>query len=130
MQPVEMATQPVAIRHLSQSTHPTGLQAPADRAHSAAAGLAGVVLAKPHPQVVKASALELAVAVGAACPMAPRQARLARMVPPGAPALFSSSGAEMTIGRYAMIQGGTDVVVNIIVSDSGFTIEGFEFRAL
>ncbi|CAD7378240.1 hypothetical protein X12_001146 [Xanthomonas arboricola] len=36
----------------------------------------------------------------------------------------------MTIGRYAMIQTGTDVVVNIIVSDSGFTIDGFEFRAL
>ncbi|QJD69040.1 hypothetical protein HG421_15930 [Xanthomonas campestris pv. badrii] len=36
----------------------------------------------------------------------------------------------MTIGRYAMIQRGTDVVVNIIVSDSGFTIDGFEFRAL
>ncbi|PPT85980.1 hypothetical protein XarzCFBP7410_01810 [Xanthomonas arboricola pv. zantedeschiae] len=52
------------------------------------------------------------------------------MGPPGVPASFSLSGAEMTIGRYAMIQTGTDVVVNIIVSDSAFTIEGFEFRPL
>ncbi|MCC5052016.1 hypothetical protein [Xanthomonas campestris] len=36
----------------------------------------------------------------------------------------------MTIGRYAMIQNEADVVVNVIVSDSGFTIDGFEFRAL
>ncbi|AOD13551.1 hypothetical protein VB151_10025 [Xanthomonas fragariae] len=36
----------------------------------------------------------------------------------------------MTIGRYAMIQTGNDVVINIIVSESGFTIDGFEFRAL
>ena len=36
----------------------------------------------------------------------------------------------MTIGRYAMIQTGDEVVVNVIVSDSSFTIDGFELRAL
>ena len=52
------------------------------------------------------------------------------MGPPGAQASFSLSGAEMTIGRYAMIQTGDEVVVNVIVSDSSFTIDGFELRAL